>query len=99
MQTILAIDDESSVRESYRMVLGDDYRILVAENGAAGLAQLEEQHVDLVLLDLTMPGMTGMEFLGKLDELGESTPVIVIARSASPSRRRVTSHRAPRTPS
>ena len=83
MQTILAIDDESSVRESYRMVLGDDYRILVAENGAAGLAQLEEQHVDLVLLDLTMPGMTGMEFLGKLDELGESTPVIVITGSNS----------------
>ena len=83
MQTILAIDDELSVRESYRMVLGDDYRILGAENGAEGLARLEEEHVDLILLDLTMPSMTGMEFLAKLEELGESTPVIVITGSNS----------------
>lgn len=81
MQTILTIDDELSVRESYRMLLGDSYRILVAEHGKEGLALLEKKYVDLILLDLTMPGMSGMEVLKALRERGDTTPVIVVTGS------------------
>lgn len=70
MQTILAIDDEPSVRESYRMILSDKYRVVLAQDGAAGLALLEQKQVDLVLLDLWMPNMTGMEFLQELATRG-----------------------------
>lgn len=81
MQTILAIDDELSIRESYRMILSDDYRVYLAEDGATGLQILSEKHVDLILLDLTMPGMTGMDFLERLDERGEMVPVLIVTGS------------------
>lgn len=83
MQTILAIDDEESVRQSYRVILAPDYEVLLAEGGAAGLKLIEEKHVDLVLLDLTMPGMTGEEVLTELHNRGETTPVVVVTASNS----------------
>ncbi|HNR32652.1 MAG TPA: sigma-54 dependent transcriptional regulator, partial [Candidatus Hydrogenedentes bacterium] len=81
MQTILAVDDEFSVRKSYELVLGDAYRLLLAEDVAKAFAVLEQQHVDLILLDLILPGMTGLEFLAQLQERGELTPVIVVTGS------------------
>lgn len=81
MQTILAIDDEVGVRESYRLILGDEHRLLTASDAAEGLQMLNEKHVDLILLDLTMPGMSGMEFLKTLRHRGESTPVVVVSGS------------------
>lgn len=81
MQTILAIDDELSIRESYRMILSDTYRVYLAQDGATGLQILSEKHVDLILLDLTMPGMTGMDFLEQLDNRGEMVPVLIVTGS------------------
>lgn len=81
MQTILAIDDELSIRESYRIILSDAYRVYLAQDGATGLEILSEKHVDLILLDLTMPGMTGMEFLEQLDNRGEMVPVLIVTGS------------------
>jgi DNA-binding NtrC family response regulator len=83
MQTILAIDDERSVRESYRMILGDSHRLLLADNGVEGLRVFDEKHVDLILLDLSMPEMTGMAFLAELERRGETTPVVVVSGSNS----------------
>lgn len=81
MQTILAIDDEMSIRESYRMILSDAYRVYLAPDGATGLQILTEKHVDLILLDLTMPGMSGMDFLEHLDQRGEMVPVLIVTGS------------------
>ena len=78
MQTILTIDDELSVRESYRMILGDKYRVIQAQDGPEGLAILDTKHVDLILLDLWMPKMSGMDFLQIFAQRGESIPVIVV---------------------
>lgn len=83
METILAIDDELSVRESYRVILSDDYRVLLAEGGEQALAKLKEAHVDLILLDLNMPGMHGIDFLKKLDEEGDATPIVVVTAANS----------------
>lgn len=81
MQTILAIDDERGVRESYRAILGDDHRLITAESGEEGFNVLAEKHVDLILLDLTMHGMSGIDFLKTLRQRGEPTPVIVVSGS------------------
>jgi two-component system response regulator AtoC len=78
MQTILAIDDEYGVRESYRLILGGEHRILTAASAREGLDILADKYVDLILLDLTMPGMSGIDFLGALRDRGETTPVIVV---------------------
>ena len=66
MKTILAVDDELSIRESYRLILGDQYRVIPAEDGPAALKILEDTHVDLILLDLMMPHMDGFQVLDEL---------------------------------
>jgi len=78
MHTILAIDDEASVRESYRIILAGQYNLLLAEDAAAALKILDDTHVDLMLLDLMMPNMSGLEFLSELDRRGETIPAIVV---------------------
>ena len=83
MQTILAIDDEPSVRQSYELILGQDYHVLTAGDGRSGLDTLNEKHVDMVLLDLTMPVMSGEELLRELQAVGNSVPVVVVTASNS----------------
>jgi len=83
MKTILTVDDESSVRQSFRIMLSDQYRVLLAENGRKALETLDSHHVDLILLDMIMPDMDGMEFLDHLAQRGDHTPVIVITATNS----------------
>ena len=83
MSTILAIDDEESIRQSYRIILSSEYDVVLAENGDKGLELLQSHHVDLILLDLTMPGKTGEDVLDILKERGNTTPVIVVTASNS----------------
>lgn len=85
MKTILTIDDEASVRQSYRVMLSEQYRVLMAEDGKTGLEMLDKHHVDLILLDLIMPSMTGTEFLDQLARRGDKTPVIVVTASTAVS--------------
>lgn len=83
MKKILAIDDEESVRQSYRIILSSEYDIALANDGPDGLAYLEKNHVDLILLDLTMPGMSGEDVLHELSQRGDTTPAIVVTASNS----------------
>ena len=78
METILAIDDELGIRESYRLILSEEYRVLLADCGESGLRQLEKNHVDLILLDLMMPRMSGLEFLEQLAARGIRVPAVVV---------------------
>src|SRR4051812_25041079 len=59
--TVLVVDDEERNRVFLRPVLRDHYRIIEAESAAAAFAILERERVDLVLLDVMMPEMTGFE--------------------------------------
>ena len=83
MKTILAVDDEPSVRQSYRVMLSDRYRVLLAENARAALSALERNHVDLILLDIMMPDMDGLAFLEEMARRGEDVPVIVVTGTSS----------------
>lgn len=83
MQTILAIDDEASVLASYQILLSSQHRLICASDGPSGLKVLDEKHVDLILLDLTMPGMSGLDFLTQLHVRGETAPVIIVTGSNS----------------
>lgn len=65
MKTILATDDEPSVREAYRLILNTKYRVLLAEDGPSALKIVENTHVDLVILDLVMPRMGGTGSSGR----------------------------------
>ncbi|NNL87068.1 MAG: sigma-54-dependent Fis family transcriptional regulator [Myxococcales bacterium] len=75
---MLVIDDERGVRESLRMLLRGAHEVLVAENAQEGLAAVAEHAPDLILLDLVMPGQSGLDFLAAWRERGAFPPVIVV---------------------
>ena len=81
MSTILVVDDNPQMHQLYRVALArSGYRLLVASSGAEALLVLSNHFPDLILLDLAMPTMDGIEFLRVLREQPEwqSIPVIVI---------------------
>ena len=77
---IVIIDDEEMIRESLAGIMEDEgFTPLTVADGEAGLALLQEEAVDLVLLDIWMPGMDGMEVLPKIKEMWPDLPVIMIS--------------------
>jgi two-component system, NtrC family, nitrogen regulation response regulator NtrX len=80
MKTILIVDDDKSVRESLKMILEyDHYEVEFAENGEQGLQKLGRSLVDVVLLDMKMSGMDGIEVLTKIRQKNEKLPVVMIS--------------------
>jgi two-component system response regulator AtoC len=75
---VLAIDDEPGVRESLRLILGDEFEVLEAADGAAALTILGARRIDVALLDVRMPGEPGSRVLPKILAIDESIPVILI---------------------
>ena len=77
---ILVIDDEAAIRDSLRMILEyEDYRFLGASSGQEGIALAQRERPDLVLLDIKMPGMDGMEVLRSLRATNEGLPVVMVS--------------------
>ena len=75
---VLAIDDEDGVRESLRLILGEEFEVLEAADGAAALAILGARRVDVALLDVRMPGEPGSKVLPRILAIDKSIPVILI---------------------
>src|SRR5690242_1495199 len=77
---ILVIDDEVAIRDSLRMTLEyEGYDFIGAATGQEGLALAEREAPDLVLLDVKMPGMDGLEVLDRLHAMNETLPIVVIS--------------------
>jgi two-component system, NtrC family, nitrogen regulation response regulator NtrX len=80
MHNILIVDDEASIRESLRGVLEDEgYRVSDAESGEACMDLLRRQSFDVVLLDIWLPGMDGLETLEKIKDNPEHPEVVIIS--------------------
>jgi two-component system nitrogen regulation response regulator NtrX len=83
---ILVIDDEAGIRDSLRMTLEyEGYEFAGAATGQEGLALVEREPFDLVLLDLKMPGMDGLDVLGRLHAMNEALPVVMISAHGTAS--------------
>src|SRR3982751_806791 len=77
---ILIIDDEAAIRESLKMTLEyEGYEVIGAATGQEGLVLVEREAPDLVLLDVKMPGMDGLEVLDRLRAMNETLPVVVVS--------------------
>src|SRR5258707_13955719 len=77
---ILVIDDEAAIRDSLRMTLEyEGYEVLAAATGQEGLTVAERDAPDLVLLDVKMPGMDGIEVLERLRNMNEALPIVMIS--------------------
>jgi two-component system, NtrC family, response regulator AtoC len=84
MEKILIVDDEAFICENLERILGEEhYHTLVARNGQIALDALGEELIDLVLLDLNLPDIHGLQVLRKIKELDPDLLVIVITGYAS----------------
>src|SRR6185436_4627149 len=79
-ESILVVDDEAGVRSSLTGILGDEgYVVEAVESGEAGLSLLENRRFDLLLLDVWLPNMDGLETLARVRALDAELPVVVIS--------------------
>src|SRR3977135_3997016 len=77
---ILVIDDEAAIRDSLKMTLEyEGYEFIGAATGQEGLTLVEREGPDLILLDVKMPGMDGIEVLERLRSLNDAVPVVVVS--------------------
>src|SRR3989442_7058507 len=80
MHNILIVDDEPAIRQSLKGVLEDEgYKASVAESGEACIESLRKRPFDVVLLDVWLPGMDGLETLEKVREIENAPEVIMIS--------------------
>jgi CheY-like chemotaxis protein/AraC-like DNA-binding protein len=75
---VLVVDDDAGVRDALRLVLGDDYTVLEATHGRAAIDLVRARPIDLVILDILMPDVDGLEVLQELKALAPDLPVIMM---------------------
>lgn len=81
---VLVVDDEQSIREGAKRILDRmDFQVFMAANGQEGLNAIEQHNIGIVLLDLKMPGIDGMEVLRRIQEMDSGILVIVITGFAT----------------
>lgn len=77
---ILVVDDEQSVGELIKILLTrDGYEVATAENGREGLKQVDILHPDLVITDITMPDMEGIELITILRKQHDDLPIVAMS--------------------
>ncbi|WP_333868289.1 response regulator [Cypionkella sp.] len=80
-KTILTIDDSKAIRDMVGLTLrGAGYRVIEAANGAEGITQLQAETVALVIVDLNMPVMNGIDFIrnARRDPKGIGVPIVML---------------------
>lgn len=81
-KTILVVEDEESNYELVRIVLEKRYRLLRAHNGIEAVTMNEDEHPDLILMDIRMPDMNGLDATRIIKEVNHNTPVIALSAYA-----------------
>jgi len=76
--TILVIDDEYGIRQSFNMVLKDEFHVLLVENGEEAIRVFTKESVDLILLDILLPDIYGLDLLEKLKKVDPNPEIIMV---------------------
>ena len=76
--TVLVVDDDAGLRESFRLILEDEYEVIDVPGGPQALEVVKSSQVDVVLLDIRLPEMDGIEVLERLKQVDEQTEVILV---------------------
>lgn len=76
---LLVADDEAGARESLEAILEDDYLVVCVEDGQKALAKVQKEEFDLVLLDVSMPKMSGIQVLEHIKNYDQSIDVIIVS--------------------
>lgn len=89
MFNILVVDDDKNTRRLFKAVLElEHYHVYVAENGEQALSVMDEEHIDLVILDIMMPKMDGYEFTKMLRETKNTLPILMVSAKQMPQDKR-----------
>lgn len=89
MFRILVIDDDKNIRYLMREILElEHYTVFTAKNGEEGLALLETEHVDMVIVDIMMPKMDGYAFTKELREYNAEMPILMVSAKQLPEDRK-----------
>src|SRR5258708_16563108 len=88
MVSILVVDDEPAVRQALQRALSfEGYAVRTADDGRSALDSLLHEPADAILLDVTMPGLDGLEVCRRLRAAGDRTPILMLtARHATADR-------------
>ncbi len=78
MAAILIVDDDAPVREVLRELFEEEHTCHTAESGEQALEWIKSEHYDVILMDVSMPGMSGLELLTHAHRLQPDTPVVII---------------------
>lgn len=78
---VLVVDDDSMNLARTKIILGKDYDVLLANSGVEALVKLKNEKIDLVLLDIDMPEMNGIETFERMKDLATPVPVIFLTAS------------------
>ncbi len=82
MKTILIVEDTELNIDLLVQLLEDDYKLLIAKDGAEGVKVAQQQNPDLILMDISLPVMDGYEATRKIRETLQSTPIIGLSAHA-----------------
>lgn len=84
LKTVLVVEDEESNYELVRIVLQQRYNLLRAHNGIEAVMMNEEEHPDLILMDVRMPEMDGLDATRIIKEVNSKVPIIILSAFAFP---------------
>ena len=79
MPRVLVVDDDETIRDTLYELLSEEYVCQTAETAEKAFARLEADSYDVVLTDISMPGLSGLELLGHIRQKFSDTPVIIIS--------------------
>lgn len=79
---ILVVDDDNMNLARTRIILGKEYDVVLADSGIEALAKLQNKKADMVLLDIDMPGMNGLETFERMKKFAADIPVIFLTASS-----------------
>jgi two-component system response regulator (stage 0 sporulation protein F) len=75
---LLVVDDQLAIRQLLAEALGGEHEVVLAANGHEAIGVVRENRPDLILLDLKMPGLSGLETLREINKFAPGIPVILI---------------------
>ncbi len=75
---IIIVDDDQGILDSFDAMLGDDYPLVMVDNGTDAMALIDQKKPRLLFLDIKMPKPDGLEILAKIREKGLATTVVVV---------------------
>ncbi len=85
---ILVVEDDADIAELLRLNLADEgYDLVLAADGETGLAQLQSGRIDVVILDLMLPGINGLEVCRRIRSMPQYTPIVIISAKSTETHR------------